>query len=346
MNTNILTSEQKQTAQHIWDIIQQSQTILLHCHPNPDPDSIGSTMATKYALEQIGKKVTVIRGDSIIPDAFKHIAGVSSIVEKEFSEVDVTEFDLFIAEDSGSVEMVSRKNRPVFPLDKNPNLKVVVIDHHASNTHYGNINLVATQYQSTTEILFDLFQEWGIRITPEIAEPLYAGLFTDGGGFRYERITDHSFYMSAVLYQVFPGIINSIKILENTATKGYVDFLGLALSQKKEFSTPKGDFVISYVTQEDIKRLGLDSNSWSGNLVCNILKAVTSWNVAVLIIEEAPGVCKASFRTRDADQFNVSKVAVALGGGGHPSASGVLLRTSVPDAISRISSSITEILFS
>jgi phosphoesterase RecJ-like protein len=343
MNTNILTEDQKKISQDIYSSIQSASTVLLHCHPNPDPDSVGSALAMKYALEQVG---TVIRGDSKIPDAFSHFSGVSDIVQKNFSEINPAEFDLFIVQDSGSTEMISRINPPVFPLTEYPNFKVVVIDHHASNTKYGAINLVATQYQSTTEILFDLFSEWNIKIIPEMAEALYVGLFTDSGGFRYERVTDHTFHMASVLSSVNPQITKSIKTMENSAEEGYIDFLGCALTQKKSFDTPRGSFVISYVTYADVKRLGLTSDNWSGNEVCNMLKSVKKWNVASLVIEETPGVCKVSLRTRDADMYNVSKVAVHLGGGGHPSAAGVVIRDSAEHAVEILAQGITEVLFS
>src|SRR3954463_13074656 len=92
--------------------IEKASSILLHCHPSPDPDSVGSALAMKFALEQLGKKVTVIRGDSEIPQAFMHFPGAGDIQSKSFGEVDLKNFDLFIIQDSGSPEMISRLNLP------------------------------------------------------------------------------------------------------------------------------------------------------------------------------------------------------------------------------------------
>ena len=348
MKTNILTPEQKVVAQDILTHLQSAETVLMHCHPSPDPDSLGSVLATKFALEAMGKKVTVIAGDSKIPEAFNHMPGVLDVLPQNYFETDLTQFDTYISLDSSSFDMISRKDKVVFPPQSNPELKVIVIDHHATNVGYGNINLVATQYISTTEILFDLFQEWNVTLTKDIAANLYAGLFTDSGGFRYNKTTDHSFYMAGTLYDINPQILDIVVVFDNSSAPAAIDFLGLALTQKKVFegAPGKGSFVISYVTQEDIKRLGLTSDDWSGNVVSSILKSVVGWNVTAFLIEEAQDVSKCSFRTRDQVEFDVSKVAVALGGGGHKAAAGATVKKPILEAVDEVARVIKETLFS
>lgn len=355
VRTNILTPDQKQIAKQIFDHLQADGTksILMHCHPSPDPDSLGSVLATKYALESMGKKVTIIAGDSKIPESFLHFPGALEILPQNYFETDLTQFDTFLILDSGSSSMVSRKAPVIFPSQSNPNLKTIVIDHHATNEGYGDINLVANQYTSTTEILFDLFQEWSIALDKNIATNLYVGLFTDGGGFRYDRITDHSFYMAGVLYSYNPDMLNAIEVLENSSSTKSVDFLGLALTQKKVFDSTltnpqskKGSFVISYITYDDIQRLGLTPDDfWTTGMVSNMLRAVIGWNVVVTLIEVNPGEVKCSFRTRDQVEFDVSKVAVALGGGGHKAAAGAIVRKPIHEAIEEVARVVREILF-
>ncbi len=385
--TNILTNEQKAKAKDIFEAIKGASSVLMHCHPSPDPDSLGSTLATKFALESLGKKVTVIAGDSKIPDAFMHFPGARDILPQNFFETDLSQFDLFLILDSGAPSMISRKGDIVFPvtLVDGKTLKTVVIDHHDSNTGYADINIVASQYTSTTELLFDLFSEWGIELAQgqsasldisvahDIAVNLYVGLFTDGGGFRYDRITSHSFYMASVLSAVAPDMTDAVKILENSGSKGHVDFLATALTQKKVFdfndavagddvaigdgeskgesetndkikSKGKGSFVISYISNDDIQRLGLTEDDWAGNEVANMIKSVVGWNVVATLIEKVPGEVRVSLRTRDQVQFDVSKVALALGGGGHKAASGAIVRLPMNQAIDKVEKTIREVL--
>lgn len=357
LRTNILTDTQKETAKEIFDHLQLESTksILLHCHPNPDPDSLGSTLAMKFALESIGKRVTLIAGDSKTPSAFMHFPGASQIIPKNYFEINLSDFDTFIILDSGSSSMISRKGPVLFPPTNNPTLKTIVIDHHASNTGFGDINIVATQYVSTTEILFDLFQEWSIPLIRGIAINLYVGLFTDGGGFRYDRITDHSFYMAGVLYASSPDVMKVVEILENNTSSKSVDFLALALTQKKIYDigvknlngVDKGSYVICYVSFEDIQRLGLTPDDYAGNsLATQVCKAVVGWNVVALLIETKPGEVKCSFRTRDQIEFDVSRVALALGGGGHKAASGATILKPIDETIDEVARVIQEVLFS
>jgi phosphoesterase RecJ-like protein len=294
-------------------------------------------------LESLGKKVTVIAGDSTIPQAFMHFPGAESVLAKSYGELDLADYNLFVIQDCGSKEMISRKTQVEFP----STLRTVVIDHHATNTKYAEVNLVANQYLSTTEILFDLFQEWGISITHDIAVNLYVGLFTDTGGFRYERVTEHSFSVAGKLCAVAPDMINAVKILENSARPGFVNFLGVALTQKTVVpfkNSARGSFVIARVTQEDIQRLGIASDDWAGNEVCNMLKTVVGWNVACLLIEQRPGDFRGSMRSRNFLEFDVSLVASKLGGGGHKSAAGFVLQGSMEEVVLKVESTIQEVL--
>src|SRR3989344_3353977 len=122
-------------ASQIFDEIKKASSILLHCHPSPDPDSVGSALAMKFALEQLGKKATVIKGDSEIPQAFMHFPGAKEIIAENFFEVDLKEFNLFIILDSAAPEQISRFKPIKFPLP----IRTIVIDHHRTNPGYADI---------------------------------------------------------------------------------------------------------------------------------------------------------------------------------------------------------------
>jgi phosphoesterase RecJ-like protein len=105
-----------------FDFIKESDSILLHLHPKPDPDSIGSALATYHALRSIGKKVTIMAGDTPLPEVFSFLPGFDDIVHKNYFEIDLNDFDLFIILDSGSKQMVSRKEEIVTRQTKHWNL--------------------------------------------------------------------------------------------------------------------------------------------------------------------------------------------------------------------------------
>ncbi len=317
--------------------IKKADSILLHCHPSPDPDSVGSALAMKFALEQLGKKVTVIKGDSEIPKAFMHFPGADSIVRKNFFEVDLKDFDLFIAQDSGSIEMVSRIKPIIFP----ESLKVIVIDHHKTNTKYGSINLVDSTYPATGQLLFDVFNEWGITITPEIASNLFIGIYTDTGGFKYEGTGESTFKTAGELVGIIPNFNRLIAQMENSNTPKLLAYEGLALSSIETFLD--GKVAISSVSCKELQDKGIPKSETGAGFISSIMRSVGSWNIVCAVIESEPGKVKLSFRTNDASKFDVSKIAVAFGGGGHKAAAGGISNLPIEEVKKQVVEKIKEL---
>ncbi|MES2314356.1 MAG: DHH family phosphoesterase [Patescibacteria group bacterium] len=299
--------------------IQKARSILLHCHPSPDPDSVCSSLAMKAACEQLGKKVTIIRGDAVVlSDGFARFPGIETIVGKSFTQVDLNEYDLFIALDSASADRVSAKNPPAFPLP----IKSINIDHHKSNTFFADINLV-DMCTSATFMLYQLFTIWNIEITHDIAINLFMGMYTDSGGFKYYPIDHRVFQVASALVKIAPDFVDVIFHMENSQNSQAIYFERLALDSVETFL---GDNIamasISFKQIEDHKIL-LDSIHVD---IPNKLKSVVGWNVGMMLVEREPDIVKVSMRTRDIERFDVSKLAVALGGGGHRAAAGILFK--------------------
>lgn len=309
----------KEKAPIILAEIQKANSILLHCHPSPDPDSIGSVLATKYALEQMGKKVTAISGDSDIPQAYMHFPGATTIVQKNFFEIDINEFDLFLILDSAAPSMISRRGDMKFPLD----IKTVNIDHHRSNTSYADINLVDLDSQALAFTLFQLFHEWNVEMTHNIAINLFLGMYTDTGGFKYEGTDYRMLEAAGELAKIAPDFTQAIFTLENSNKKDAVYFEMVALNSIETFLDE--NIVIASVSQEDVKEKNISLAVAGGSEINSLLKSVIGWNISILMTEIEKDKIKMSFRTRDSDRFDVSILATALGGGGHKAASGALL---------------------
>ncbi|MES2216284.1 MAG: DHH family phosphoesterase [Patescibacteria group bacterium] len=320
------SDEVKKLAPVILVEIKKAKHILLHLHPSPDPDSVGSALAMKFALEQLGKKVTAIRGDSEIPKAFMHFPGATEIVQKNFFEVDLKDFDLFIAQDSGSIEMISRVGTAVFP----DSLKVIVIDHHRTNTKYGSINLVDSSYPATAQILFDLFKKWNISLTKEIASNLFMGMYTDTGGFKYVGTSPATFSAASELVKHVPEFSRLIAAMENSSTPGELAFQGLALNSIETFLN--GKLALSVVSSVVLNEKGITDEDINGSMISTIMRRVGAWNVVGAMAEKEPGVTKVSFRSADGNVYDVSKLAVALGGGGHKAAAGVNMQMPISEA--------------
>lgn len=296
--------------------VKKAKSILLHCHPKPDPDSVGSALAMKLALEQIGKKATLIKGDSRMPEAFMHLPGARGIVSKNFFEIDQAEFDLFICQDSSSPQMVSRAGKLGAPMP----IKTVIIDHHRSNERFGSINLVASALPATSQLLFEIFKEWGIDLTRDIAANLFAGIYSDTGGMKYMGANERTYEIMTDLVKTGISPFHILDPIENSYTPASMSYLCSALKSIETFVD--GKVAIASVSSGDLSSHGITESDMSSIQLAHMLRRVIGWDLDVSMVELKPGEIKLGFRTRDEDRFDVSKIAVAFGGGGHKAAAG------------------------
>ncbi|MDE1941080.1 MAG: DHH family phosphoesterase [Patescibacteria group bacterium] len=320
------SKEIKEKAAIILAEIKKAKSILLHCHPSPDPDSVGSALAMKFALEQFGKEATVIKGDSDFPDEFRHFPGANGIVEKNFLEIDQSQFDLFIILDSARIEMVSRRGEVRF----SPSLKTIAIDHHQSNSGFAGINLVAPSYPANCQLLYDIFKEWGIKMTPEIAADLFIGMYTDTGAFKYGGVDHRTYEAVSELSKHIADIPSLILKMENSNKPEFIAFEGKALSSIETFLG--GVMAISFVPLAFLKESGIEPAQVRTSEVSSFMLTVKDWKIAVSAVEIEPDIIKFSFRSKDADRFDVSKLTGQLGGGGHKAAAGLILKKPWPEA--------------
>lgn len=307
-------------------IIQNATNILLHLHPKPDPDSIGSALATYHAMKGLGKNVTIMQGDSILPLSFSFLPGYDVIVKNDYFDIDLSQFDLFIIQDSGSKQLVSRKGEVIFP----PHLKTLVIDHHKTNVGYGDENLIDISYAATAEYLYNLFVLWEIDITPEIAACLYIGIYGDTGGFRYPSTTPQTMRIVSKLAEIYPDFTKLSYELENNNTPGKIAFDALALGNVEVH----GSVALSAVSFDEMQKRGITREDSDSNVISNAFISVKGWNVGVTLIEKAPHEISISFRSKDGT--DVSAIAEKIGGGGHKPAAGALLLIPLEEAKKKV----------
>lgn len=318
--------EFKEVALKIKAEIDKAQTILLCCHPSVDPDSAGSVLALMWYLESMGKKVIALRGDDELPGGLLLLPGGEKILNKNFTEIDVNDFDLFIATDASAPQQVTKKGK----LPDEVLNKTIVIDHHETNIDWGFINCVIKDSPATVQVLYDLFEVWGVEMTPEIAKCLMAGIYADTGGFKYPMTSSHTFEIASKLVTFTPDFSKVIFNLENTYEPENIKYLGLALSLiKTHFS---GKVSISPIPVIEREKLGIKYVHTTKMEISNYLKSVVGWEIGACLLEKDDGTTGISLRTRDSDKWDVSKIAEALGGGGHKAAAGATINKPLIEA--------------
>ncbi len=305
--------------------IKTANRILLHLHPSPDGDCTGAALAMYFALKQLKKRVTLISGDSTPPQFLSHLPGFKFIKNQNFSQTNLSHFDLFIILDSADFNQISNIKPVTFP----SHLKTINIDHHATNPKYADINLVNLDSPATCQILFSLFSQWGINITKNMAACLLTGLYTDTQ-FKFDYTNWQTFKAAAKLARIYPDFPRLFFQIDNSNSPQTLKLISLFLSSVKTYLNDH--VAIASVSQKQFKKHRLDITQTKGLNIPNFLKSVIGWDIDISLYELPSGEIKASFRTRRPQKYDVAKIAKVLGGGGHKAAAGAIINKSLPQA--------------
>lgn len=316
-------------SQNILQTILNSKRILLHCHPFPDPDSIGSVLAMANVLKSLGKDFLAIGGDSNFPESLKDIPGYDVIQSKKYVDVNIDDFDTFIILDSSSKTQITQLQDITFP-DK---LNTIVIDHHRSNQTFGKVNLVLPECCSTCQVLYDLFLSWNVEIEYNVALYLILGIFGDTGGFRHPNTTPEALQVLANLVKICPDFYKYIFYFENSKRENELEMSGLALSNISKYCN--GKVALSVIPFSEIQKRNLTKAEAMDGLIAGQLRAVKGWDIVASLVEAEENAVTISLRTRDQEKYDMSEIARFMGanGGGHRGAAGVTVHKTLEETI-------------
>ena len=155
--------------------ISRAQSILAVAHFAPDGDAVGSLLGIALSLRALGKDVTAAIDDGV-PAELCFLPGIETIVPS----VTEGDFDLMIALDCSDIERAGESG--AYGLQHSE--KAINLDHHPTNTYFGDIHLVVPTAVAAVEVVYDLLMVLELDITPEVAYALLTGLVTDTQGFR------------------------------------------------------------------------------------------------------------------------------------------------------------------
>ena len=319
-----MSSPQTQTTsdlQAVADAIRSNDRFLLVTHENPDGDALGSLLATKLALDALGKdSVMYLYGDAPLPReyGFMELSGIRR------EPPDDASVRVLVALDCANETRMA----PDTTLLENAPL-TLDIDHHHDNSRFGDVNLVVGDASSTGEVLRDVFAELGVELTPEIAEALYIAVVTDTGRFQYTNTTPKALRLAAELvdagadvHRVFQAVYESVELAK-------LKLLGRVLDRAQVYEG--GRLVVSYLLRNDFTELNV-AEAFSEGLI-DFLRAVEGAEMAALIREpprrEGPPR-RISLRASN-DELDVSAIARKSGGGGHRQAAGFSSDASVEE---------------
>jgi len=301
-------------SKEILEEIKKANKILVNCHRSPDADSASSALALYEVLVSFAKDVKVICPDKL-PEDLKFLPFSEKVEKIDFEKFDFTPYDLFIVLDSGNAAMVTKKRD--MPL---PKVKKIVIDHHRTNESFAEINLVDSEISSTAELLYDIFEDWGMGVTKSMAQNLLAGMIADTGVFAYSAVTARTLQIAQFLMEKGADKNEIILNIFRSYPFNKVKFWGEILKRMEWDREYK--FVWAAVPHEIYKKLGGPASA-KESAATLFGPVVADTDFGMIMVEEDKGVLSISLRGRT--DFDVSKIAEKLGGGGHLSAAGAKL---------------------
>ncbi|HOP54384.1 MAG TPA: bifunctional oligoribonuclease/PAP phosphatase NrnA [Bacillota bacterium] len=317
----------KEHMQEIVSHLKRADRILLLCHVSPDGDCIGSLLALGRALLKLGKDVSMASEDRV-PANLEFLMEPGEILRTE--EVSGS-FETAVAIDSGDLGRLGDVGTRLF---QQAEVKIN-IDHHNSNPHYGDLNLVEAGRAATGEIILELILHLGLEIDAALAEPLYAAILSDTGGFRFANTTKDTLSKAALLVErgARPNFV-SRQIYENKPL-GYFKMLALAF---KRF-TVVDQICYTWITYTEMAEFGLDFEV--SEELSTFARMLENTKMSLVFKEKEEGLVKVSLRSQNG--YDVSKLAERFGGGGHKQAAGCTINASLDEAISLVLAAAKEV---
>ena len=291
----------------ILEAIRQNKTFCIVGHIRPDGDCVGSQLGLALALQSEGKRV-VCWNEDVVPDKYRFL-NRDGLFQKPKRGM---KFDCVIATDCASFERLGKAGQCVL------RRKILInIDHHESNTRYGDINWVSPREPSCGELIYRLLKVARWPITRTIADCLFTAVSTDTGSFQYPTTRPGTFHVGAEL--VTRGA-NLAKICDEVYQSYPLARVRLLKHIYNHFRlTHQNQIAYFWLRQRDFIRAGSEGDQTEG--LIDHIRDIEPVVVACVFEEIEPELTRISLRSKSA-KVNVSDIADQFGGGGHPAAAG------------------------
>ena len=313
--------------------IKAASHIVITAHKSADGDSIGSSLGLLYFIEKLGKKATICHPDKA-PE-FLYWLDTSSILLMDENPELVTEHmkkaDLIFCLDYNATNRVGPEMQTLL---EEATCNKIMIDHHLNPEDFPTITVSEPAVCSTSQLIIELIEQSGHidLLDQKIGTPLYLGILTDTGSFRFNSVQPRTHEVLAKLLAA--GVEHHLihEKLSDNNTESRLRLQGYAMSKKLEILYDNNVGIISLSKEElaeyNYKKGDTDSLA---NLVLSI-KGIR----AAVVFTERDGIMKISFRSKGADNPVNILAKEHFNGGGHANASGGMSNLTVDETLEKL----------
>jgi bifunctional oligoribonuclease and PAP phosphatase NrnA len=325
----VTTNGDRSSRDRVLSELREAEKLAVVAHENPDGDAIGSLVAMRGILTEIGKDCVMFIDERDLPlpqeYSFLPLEGLVSEPPADVNERTI----VFL--DCGNIE---RNPAEAFRGAGGDGHHILNIDHHHDNTHFGSVNLVVPEASCTAEIVWDLMHALDVPATRTIADALYVGLITDTGRFMYENTGTQAHLMAADLIEAGVDVHDVYRHVYEGVPYGKLALLARGLTNVQRYDD--GRLTITGLSVGDFSDSHAEESYSEG--VIDHLRAVEGTRLAALVRDRLGGpgnggTRKVSLRAGD-DAIDVSAIARAQGGGGHRQAAGFSTELSYDELVS------------
>ena len=321
------------TYQQIEAEIKAASNIVITSHKSPDGDSIGSSLGLLHFIEKLGKTATVCHPDPA--PSFLYWLDTSSF--------------LLMTEQPEAVTAAFEKADLVFCLDYNatnrigPDMqalleavtcKTVMIDHHLNPEAFPTLTVSETNASSTSELIVDLIEQSGNGdlLDQKIGTPLYLGILTDTGSFRFSSVKPRTHEVLAKLLAA--GVEHHLvhEVLSDNNTASRLRLQGYAMCEKLEIME---DYMVAVISLSKEELAKYNYQKGDTDSLANQVLSIKGMKAAI-VFTERDGIMKISFRSKGAENPVNVMAGEHFNGGGHANASGGMSELSVTETLDKI----------
>lgn len=307
-----------QNSVEIFDKIKNSKKILINCHYNPDPDSVGSALSLYSLIKSLKIEVDIVCPNNKLPSKLSFLDGYNEIkLNIDYENFNFDLYDLVLIVDSANPKVVSGISNTNF-IKKIKNL--IVIDHHETNNIDAVIKLIDNNASSVTEIIYGLFEDNQIEIIPETATKLLTGIYGDTSLLTLPSATERTYEVVNKLIHLHADKNTVVMYLTKSEKLEMYKFWSFALSKIEVDSENRFAFV--FISLEEYSRF-LNLENAKSKVASIFSNGIIDTDFGIVGIEKEKGVLDLSLRART--DYDTSVIAKALGGGGHKAMSAVLI---------------------
>mgnify|MGYP001036877860 CR=1 FL=1 len=321
------------TYQQIEAEVNAASNIVITSHKSPDGDSIGSSLGLLHFIEKLGKTATVCHPDPA--PSFLYWLDTSSF--------------LLMTEQPEAVTAAFEKADLVFCLDYNatnrigPDMqalleavtcKTVMIDHHLNPEPFPTLTVSETNASSTSELIVELIEQsgHGDLLDQKIGTPLYLGILTDTGSFRFSSVKPRTHEVLAKLLAA--GVEHHLvhEVLSDNNTASRLRLQGYAMCEKLEIME---DYMVAVISLSKEELAKYNYQKGDTDSLANQVLSIKGMKAAI-VFTERDGIMKISFRSKGAENPVNVMAGEHFNGGGHANASGGMSELSVTETLDKI----------